>query len=171
MEPISLRCLAGLAMVAVTAGASPAEAQPAGDFQRAYLDAGYTQPLEANAGASIFWSRNFSSEGGAGPVVGGSVGQGGLQASGGLAVLGDTGLMDIRAVVTRTWDDPRGASANSTYVGGEVGWGLGVRLSVGYAKRAAGPSTDGDHILTWGVGLQLPVWSREPPRQQAVVRR
>lgn len=61
-------------------------------------------------------------------------------------------------MVIRTWNNPRGASANSTYLGGEVGWGLLLRFSVGFATRIAGPATDDDTIITWGVGLEIPVW-------------
>jgi len=37
-------------------------------------------------------------------------------------------------------------------------------LSVGYAKRVAGPSSADNHIFTMGVGLELPVLFRLHPR-------
>lgn len=139
----------------------PAKLQ-AGDFQALFLDANYAKPVRWNVGASLFFSHDdvANSDGGSGIIVGGSVGAGGMQVWGGKALLGDVGNIDFRAVVARTWDNPRGASANSTYVGGEVGWGLGARFSLGYAKRISGPSTDDGHIITWGVGLEIPVWFR-----------
>jgi hypothetical protein len=82
-----------------------------------------------------------------------------MQAWGGMALLGDAVGGDVRAVVTRTWDNPRGASANSTYVGGEIGLFSGWRVSVGYAKRISGPSTGNDHVITWSVGAEIP-WFR-----------
>src|SRR5262245_10617194 len=125
---------------------------------RFLLDANYAKPLRSNVGGSMFLSDDFGREGGGGIIVGGRVGRGGMQAWVGKALIGNVGGGDLRAVVTRTWNSPRGASANSTYVGGEVGWGLLVRLSVGFAKRIAGPATDDDTIITWGVGLEIPVW-------------
>jgi hypothetical protein len=121
------------------------------------LDASYARPLRSNFGGSLFFANDFGNEGGTGIIVGGSAGRGGMQAWVGKAVIG-MGGGDLRAVVVRTWDNPRGASANSTYVGGEVGWGLLVRFSVGFAKRIAGPRTDDGKIITWGVGLEIPVW-------------
>ena len=131
----------------------------ASDFQALLLEANYAKPVRANVGASLLFSDDVSSEGGSGIIVGGSVGAGGMQVWGGKAALGNVGNTDVRAVVTRTWNNPRGASANSTYVGGEVGWGLGVRVSVGYANRIRGPSTDDGRIITAGVGLEIP-WFR-----------
>lgn len=140
---------------------SPAKLQ-AGDLQTLLFDANYAKPVRWNVGASLFLSNDDveNSEGGSGIIVGGSVGAGGVQVWGGKALLGDVGTIDFRAVVARTWAHPRGASANSTYVGGEVGWGLGARFSVGYAKHIGGPSTDDGHMITWGVGLEIPVWFR-----------
>ena len=132
----------------------------ASDIQALLLDANYAKPVRWNVGASLFLSNGLSNEGGSGIMVGGSVGAGGMQVWGGKATLGNVGNTDVRAIVARTWDSPRGASANSTYLGGEVGWGLGVRLSVGYAKRIRGPSTDNDHVITWGIGVDIPVWFR-----------
>ena len=122
------------------------------------IDASYATPLRSTVGGSLFWSNDFGNEGGSGVIVGGNVGRGGMQAWLGKALIGNVGGGDVRAVVFRTWENPRDASANSTYVGGEVGWGLLVRLSVGFAKRIAGPATDHDRIITWGVGIEIPIW-------------
>jgi hypothetical protein len=149
----------GPSTVQAQTSTSPAKRQ-ASDFQAVFLDGNYATPVRWNLGAALFFSHDDikNSDGGSGLIVGGSVGAGGTQVWAGKALLGDVGNVDFRAVVTRTWDNPRGASPNSTYVGGEVGWGLGVRLSVGYAKRIRGPSTGDGHIVTWGVGLEIPVW-------------
>jgi hypothetical protein len=134
----------------------------AGDLQALLFDASYAKPVRWNVGGSLFFSNEHdvkNSDGGSGLIVGGSVGPGGMKAWGGTALLHPLGG-DLRAVFTRTWNHPRDASANSTYVGGEVGWGgLGLRLSLGYGKRVGAPSTDRDHIVTWGVGLEIP-WFR-----------
>jgi hypothetical protein len=167
---VSLRILARAAatILAITC-LCPATLQ-AGDFHALLVDANYVKPVRWNVGGSLFFSRDDAepSEGGTVIVVGGSVGRSGMQVWGGAA---QPPYGDFRAVVTRTWDSPRGASANSTYVGGEIGFGLYGRFSVGYAKRVSGPSTGDDHIVTWGVGLQIPVWFRESPAKHVVSQR
>ncbi len=160
MELVRVRIPAhAAATILAIACLCPANVQ-ASDFQAVFLDGNYANPVRWNVGASLFFSHDDvkNSDGGSGLIVGGSVGAGGMQVWGGKALLGNVGNVDFRAVVTRTWDNPRGASPNSTYVGGEVGWGLGVRLSVGYGKRIRGPSTDDGHIITWGLGLEIPIW-------------
>jgi hypothetical protein len=157
-----LRILArAAATILATTCLYPAKLQ-AGDFQALFLDANYAQPVRFNFGGSLFFSHQdvANSDGGSGIIVGGSVGRGGMQLWGGKALLADVGTADFRAVVTRTWDNPRRASPSSTYLGGEIGWGLGLRLSVGYAKQIRGPSTDNEHIVTWGIGVEIPVWFR-----------
>ena len=148
----------GSSTIQAQTSTSPAKRQ-GNNFQALLLDATYSKPLRSNFGASLFLSdQNVkNSEGGSGLIVGGSVGPGGMQVWGGRAVLGLANT-DVRGVVTRTWNSPRGASANSTYVGGEFGCGQGFRLSLGYAKRVSGPSTGNGHIVTWGVGLEIPIW-------------
>ena len=154
-----LRILARAAVIVVIASLFPAKLH-ASDL---WLDASYAQPLRWNVGAFLFF------DGGRRIIVGGNVGPNGMQAWGGKLLDrpggGNNGwALDLRAVITRTWDNPRGASPNSTYVGGEVGW-LGQvgfwgdsRLSVGYAKRVSGPSPGDGHILTWGVGFEIPAF-------------
>ena len=105
------------------------------------LDASFSRPLKWTFGGALFLTHDVQSERAVGTVVGGSVGKHGMQVWGGRRAVGFGGG-DVRAVVTRTWNDPRAASAHSTYVGGEAGLGgLVWRFSVGYAKRVAGPST------------------------------
>ena len=162
-----LRILARAAVIVVIASLFPAKLH-ASDW---WLDASYTQPLRWNVGASLFFDHyDFQNrKAGRRIIVGGKVGPNGMQAWGGKLLDrpggGNNGwALDLRAVITRTWDNPRGASPNSTYVGGEVGW-LGLvgfwgvsRLSVGYAKRVSGPSPGDGHILTWGVGYEIPAF-------------
>src|SRR5262245_15645807 len=98
MEPISIRSLARLAMIAAVTCPSPARAQ-AGEYRAVLLDASYARPVRANIGASLFWSRSFSDEGGEGLIAGGSVGQDGMRAWAGKAGLSTVGDADLRAVV------------------------------------------------------------------------
>jgi hypothetical protein len=159
MELISLDILARVATIVILPFLSPGKPGPG---QLLLLHASYVQPVRSSVGGTLLLSHGDVKgfEGGRSIIVGGSVGQSGLQVHGGMQVFGGPAqpVGDFRAVVTRTWDSPRGASTNSTYVGGEVGVGLLARLSVGYAKRISGPSRGDDHILTWGVGVQIPVW-------------
>jgi hypothetical protein len=32
-----------------------------------------------------------------------------------------------------------------------------------------GPSTDDDHILTWGIGLEIPVWFGKPSEEHVAL--
>jgi hypothetical protein len=159
MELLSLEILARLATIVILPFLSPGKPEAG---QMLLFHASYVQPVRSSVGGTLLLSHGDakSFEGGRSIIVGGSVGQGGMQVHGGMQVWGGLAqpVGDFRAVVTRTWNSPRGASANSTYVGGEVGFGLVARLSVGYAKRISGPSAGDDHVLTWGVGLQIPVW-------------
>jgi len=158
-----LRILARAATIALFACLFPAKLQ-AGDFQALLFDANYAKPTRFNFGGSLFCSHEDVAntpaiDGASGIIVGASIGRGGMQVWVGKALLGGPNA-DFRAVVTRTSDNPRRASGNSTYLGGEVGWGLGARFSMGYAKQIRGPSTDDGHIVTWGIGVEIPVWFR-----------
>ena len=160
---MSLRIFAGAATIVVTAwvSAAPLHAQSGVAL---LANANYTRPVRWTFGGTMVLSLNFDKQENKGIVVGGSVGVNGMKVSGGLAGLSTDGDKDVRAVVTRTWTDPRGASANSTYLGGEVGFGLLWRVSVGYAKRVVGPSTADDHIVTWGLGVDVPAWFHQRAR-------
>jgi hypothetical protein len=161
-----VRILARAVVIVVIASLFPAKLHAS----ELWLDPNYATPVRWNFGASLFffeqkprcdtgWFNIQRSDGCRRSIIaGGSVGRGGMQAWGGKTLPGDEvfGEWDFRAVVTRTWDHPRGASPNSTYVGGEVGWWLVWRFSVGYAKRVSGPSPGDGHTLTWGVGFEIP---------------
>jgi hypothetical protein len=158
MRPrVNLPVLARAAMVAAITGLS-APTLHADDGNALLLDANYSKVLRWTFGGALFLSHDLGSEGGVGTIIGGSVGKNGMQVWGGRKLLGFGGA-DFRAVLTRTWDKPSGASANSSYVGGEVGFGgLVGRLSVGYAKRIAGSSTGAGHVVTWGIGMEVPLF-------------
>ncbi len=65
-------------------------------------------------------------------------------------------LADFKAVVTRTWDEPRSASANSTYLGVEGGLSVAfVRFTMGVAKRLEDRSAGDDWLYRWGLGIQI----------------
>jgi hypothetical protein len=65
---------------------------------------------------------------------------------------------DALFTLTRTGPTPRAAAADSTYVGGEAGLVImSVRLSAGVAHRHAGTAGPKATIVTWGVGVQLPL--------------
>jgi hypothetical protein len=63
---------------------------------------------------------------------------------------------DLLASLTRTWRSPRGAGADSTYVGLEGGWTvLSVRVSAGLMHRVAGPKGSEANVFTWSVGTRF----------------
>jgi hypothetical protein len=100
-----LRILARAAVIVVIASLFPAKLH-ASDW---WLDASYAQPLRWNVGAFLFFDR------GRRIIVGGNVGPNGMQAWGGKLLDrpggGSNGwALDLRAVITRTRDNPRGAS-------------------------------------------------------------
>ena len=62
---------------------------------------------------------------------------------------------DLLASVTRTRDEPRGATPDSTYVGVEAGLTLiAIRFSAGVAHRVSGPSGPHRTMFIWSVGLR-----------------
>jgi len=129
------------------------------------VGASYGSPLRQTFSAGWFFTPDELGSI-AGTTVGGSVGTNGMRVWGGRKVF-DYGGGDWRAVLTRTWDHPRGgASPHSTYVGAEVGLG-GLRLlSVGYARRIAGPSTGRNHLFTLSVGIEFPILYQSHERLQ-----
>jgi hypothetical protein len=139
----------------------------AGDLQVVLVETSYAKPARFNVGGSLFFTNGYdwseaSNEGIGGFIVGGRVGRDAKEVWAGFSGLAVPGA-DLRAIVTRTGDQPRGASPNATYLGGELGLGtLGVRFTVGYSNRVSGPSINRDHIFTWGVGGQIPVWWGKP---------
>ena len=99
---------------------------------------------------------------GTGPVVEATVGMGGATFGVGKSVLVLTDAKSLRlyadwkAVVTRTWDRPRGASAHATYLGVEGGLSLSfVRFTMGVSKRLEDKASGANVLFTWGAGLQV----------------
>ena len=118
----------------------------------------YGAPLEIAGGLAVYFETKVDGDFTSGLIVEGSGGQGGVRASFGVASFLEYMGLDARAVVHRTAAHPRGASADSTYLGGEAGLTIAyVRASLGVAQRIAGP--DGEHgtILTWTVGVHVPL--------------
>jgi hypothetical protein len=98
-----------------------------------------------------------------GLVLAGGAGTGGFRVAAGGAALALEGPFlttgfDALFTVTRTAETPRGAGADSTYLGGEAGLVImSVRLSVGVAHRTAGTRGPKVTIFTWSVGVQIPL--------------
>ena len=99
---------------------------------------------------------------GTGPLIEGTVGMGAAKLGIGKSFLVLTGhkavrlLTDWKAVATRTWDRPRGASAHATYLGLEGGLSLSfVRLNLGLSKRLERKSSGAGLLVTWGLGAQI----------------
>jgi hypothetical protein len=64
---------------------------------------------------------------------------------------------DALLTMVRTSDSPRGATPQSTYVGGEAGLlYLSARIGLGIAHRVSGPGPR-DTVFTWNVGFRS-VW-------------
>lgn len=65
-------------------------------------------------------------------------------------------LADLKAIASRTWDEPRAASANSTYLGVEGGLSVAfVRFTVGVSKRLEERIEGDEWMYHWGVGIQI----------------
>ncbi len=150
-------------------------------------------PADAHAGTFPYWGLSFGasertaaslgvtfgdrvpgdvSEGfalGTGPILEATVGMGGAKFGVGKSFLVLTDrksvrlLADWKAVGTRTWDRPRGASARATYLGLEGGLSLSfVRFNLGIAKRLEEKSRGANVLFTWGVGAQVRIGGSKP---------
>ena len=65
-------------------------------------------------------------------------------------------LADLKAIASRTWDEPRAASANSTYLGVEGGLSVAfVRFTLGVSKRLEERTQGDEWLYHWGVGIQV----------------
>lgn len=65
-------------------------------------------------------------------------------------------VADLKAIVSRTWDEPRAASANSTYLGAEGGLSVSfVRFTLGVSKRLEERIEGDEWMYHWGVGIQV----------------
>jgi hypothetical protein len=69
---------------------------------------------------------------------------------------------DVKAVATRTWDRPRGASPQATYLGVEGGLSVSfVRFTMGVSKRLESKASGANVLFTWGAGLQIRMGGRQ----------
>jgi hypothetical protein len=119
----------------------------------------YGAPLEIAAGLAVFFETRVDGDLADGVIVEGGAGPRGIRASFGWARFVEYMGLDARFVMHRTIGEPRGASSDSTYLGGEAGLTIAyVRVSVGAGQRIAGASGD-DHrtFLTWTVGVHVPL--------------
>jgi len=160
-----------IALVAAVV-ATPAFAQKAPGHDHGLLflpNAQFGTPLALSAGLGVFFELADDGELLQGLVAEGGVGQGGWRGAFGYQSFLEYLSLDFRGVLHGTWQSPRGASSDSTYVGGEVGLTiLYVRLSLGVAHRIIGapppgfPNSDAFHesatIKTWTAGVVIPIW-------------
>jgi hypothetical protein len=130
-----------LILLAAPRTAHAQEAVAAASSPKLFLLTGvqYSKPTRVSADLGFLVAKGDSRSEVRGFFLEGGVGQEGVRAAAGLGVWGiaDDGGFDIRGVLTRTWDSPRGASPNSTYYGVEAGMTLWYifRVSVGVAHR------------------------------------
>jgi hypothetical protein len=76
-------------------------------------------------------------------------------------------LADLKAIVSRSWDEPRSASANSTYLGVEGGLSVAfVRFTMGVSKRLEDRSEGDDWLYHWGVGIQIRIGKAKKDAQR-----
>jgi hypothetical protein len=65
-------------------------------------------------------------------------------------------ITDLKGIVSRAWDEPRAASANSTYLGVEGGLSVAfVRFTLGVSKRLEDRVEGDEWMYHWGVGIQV----------------
>lgn len=65
-------------------------------------------------------------------------------------------LADLKAIVSRSWDEPRSASPNSTYLGVEGGLSVSfVRVTLGVSKRLGDRLSGNEWLFHWGAGIQI----------------
>ena len=139
--------------------AAAAQPSPAHDHGPLFLPGvHYGAPLEIAGGLAVYFETRVDGDFTSGLIVEGSAGQGGARLSFGVASFLEYLGLDARGVVHRTVAHPRGASADSTYLGGEAGLTIAyVRASVGVAQRITGPAGEHGTILTWTVGVHVPL--------------
>ena len=166
------RIAISLAVIVLTVAPSRAGAQTAAASTtsttvvrpRVLIGAQFGTPTNALAGGGVLFDiggRDYTS--GAGPLVMAGVGIGGFRIGGGVGGLAPEGPalatgVDLQVVASRTSDRPRHASAHATYLGVEAGLVItDVRLTLGFAHRLTGAVGELRNILTWSVGVQIPI--------------
>ena len=138
----------------------------AGTFPYWGLSFGTAERAAAHVGVSF--GDDIPSDGsegfamGTGPVVEASIGRGAGKIGIGRSILILTEekslrvYTDVKAVATRSWDEPRGASPHATYLGVEGGLSVSfVRITMGLSKRLENKSSGASVLFTWGAGVQI----------------
>ena len=152
---LPLVCLFALAPAEARAGAFP------------YWGLSFGTPQRAAAHLGVSFGRDIPGSDvdglaiGTGPVIEGAVGMGGAKLGLGRSVLlppedSIRVFADLKAVGTRTWDKPRGASPHATYLGIEGGLSVAfVRVNLGLSKRVENKTRGANYLFTWGAGVQI----------------
>jgi hypothetical protein len=71
-------------------------------------------------------------------------------------------VADLKGIVTRTWNEPRAASADSTYLGVEGGLSVTfVRFTLGVTKRIEERTRGDEWMYHWGVGIQIRIGGKK----------
>lgn len=132
------------------------------------VSARYEVPLRAMAAAGLMVPVRPSTTGDLGcavranhgVIIEAGAGTGGIRVAGGFGTrVKESGKpvilgQDVLMTYSRTGDEPRKATAHSTYVGAEAGLTLiMVRFSVGVSRRLSGSEGGSATIFTWSVGL------------------
>lgn len=142
----------------------------AGTFPYWGLSFGTAERAAAHLGVSFGADIPSEADGvaiGSGPIIEATVGMGagtfGVGRS--LLILTDEKslrvLGDLKAVATRTWDEPRGASRHASYLGVEGGLSISfVRFTMGVSKRLEQKTSGNNVLFTWGAGVQVRMGAR-----------
>ena len=155
-----LRTLFAAAVLSIAACPAFAQTAPRQDHGLLFLPHGeFGTPLALSGGLGVFFETSDDGELLRGFIADGGVGQGGISASFGYQSFIEYMGLDLRAVTHRTLWSPRGASEDSTYLGGEIGLTIAfVRLSIGGAHRISGATGEKATIKTWSAGVVVPLW-------------
>lgn len=158
------RC-ARLLAVGLTLGLLPSAAR-AGTFP--YWGLSFGTPERAAAHAGVSFGHGIPGAGtegfamGSGTIVEAAIGTGAgtLGIGRSMVILTEEKsvrvLADLKAIVSRTWDEPRSASANSTCLGVEGGLSVAfVRFTMGVSKRLEDQPAGDDWLYHWGLGIQI----------------
>ena len=169
--------LAGLAPAASALAQSntpPTKSAPAQPIFILGVEAKYGAPQRTAAGVALFlpmqqWHCGDGLCGGRGIEVQASTGAGGWRLAGGPVEMAFPIWLDLLISLTGTSDAPRGATADSTYLGVEAGFAfpvyavrkryVSVRPSIGIAHRVNGPAGPEETTFTWSIGAHV-LWPK-----------
>jgi hypothetical protein len=87
-------------------------------------------------------------------------GRGGTSLGAGRAMFSAYGLAGEHLVtVTRTASRSGKLSPHATYVGGEIAFSFWLaRTSIGFSTRVSGASSGRRNVVTWSLGVLVPIW-------------